>query len=193
MRQRPKLPRLHLLAALLLLLLLPSVAAPARAAEPGTPTASQPKPLREREVAADAPTISFIDSPSPTCYREDPSSNLCYIEWTYLYVTAGSGQYMLEMTVEIDGRLRANFAGFFQTYMYVPSDMYAQALIVSCGPRGGGGDPNRGNAYAYAVRAKETGGLTTANYGTVTCPFAIPLFSDGFESGAATAWSARRP
>ncbi len=193
MRQRPKPPRNRLQAALFLLLLLPSSAAPAGAAEPGMPTASQPKPLREREVAADAPTISFVYSPSATCYREDPSSNLCYIEWTYLYVTAGSGQSMQEMTVEIDGRLRAIFGGFFQTAMYVPSDMYAQALIVACGPRGGGGDPNRGNAYAFAVRAKETGGLTTANYGTVTCPFAIPLFSDGFESGAATAWSGRRP
>ena len=113
------------------------------------------------------PTISFIDSPSPTCYQPDSSRNTCYIEWTYLYVTASASQYIISMTVSIDGRLVAYHSGFFQTAMYIPDDMVGHGFKVACGPRTAGG---LGNSYAYTVRARETGGLSAANYGSVTCP-----------------------
>lgn len=124
---------------------------------------------REVEAAAeiDQPTISFIDSPSATCYQPTSSRNDCYISWSYLYVTAGTSQYIISMTVGIDNQLRAYHSGFFQTSMYVPSDLYGRGFKVACGPRNRNG---LGNSYAYTLRARETGGLSAANYGNVQCP-----------------------
>jgi hypothetical protein len=124
-----------------------------------------------REIRADTeieqPTISFIDSPSATCYQPDSSRNTCYIEWSYLYVTASASQYIISMTVSIDNRLAAYHSGFFQTSMYIPSDMVGRGFKVACGLRNASG---LGNSYAYTLRARETGGLSAANYGSVTCP-----------------------
>ncbi len=124
---------------------------------------------REVQAAAeiDQPTISFIDSPSASCYQPDSSRNTCYIEWTYLYVTAGTSQYIISMTVNIDNRLAAYHSGFFQTYMYIPGDLFGRGFKVACGPRGPNG---LGKSYAYTLRARETGGLGAANYGSVQCP-----------------------
>lgn len=163
---------------------------PAGAAVQG-PTA---RPIRERGVAGTSPTISFIDSPSATCYRAEELSETCYIEWTYLYVGAAASQYILSMTVEIDGRLRANVQGFFQTYMYIPSGMFTPGFEVACGQPGAGGVPKLGNLYSYIIRATETGGgPPAANYGSVPCPATLHIFSDGFESGNTSAWSAALP
>ena len=124
-----------------------------------------------REIQADTeieqPTISFIDSPSATCYQPESNRNTCYIEWSYLYVTATTSQYIISMTVSIDNRLVAYHAGFFQTSMYIPDDMVGHGFKVACGPRGANG---LGKTYAYTLRARETGGLGAANYGSVTCP-----------------------
>jgi hypothetical protein len=113
------------------------------------------------------PTISFIDSPSATCYQPDPSQNTCYIEWTYLYVTASTSQYIISMTVSLDNHIVAYHSGFFQTSMYIPDDMVGHGFKVACGPRNAIG---LGKTYAYTLRARETGGLSAANYGSVTCP-----------------------
>ena len=124
---------------------------------------------REVQSAAeiDQPTISFIDSPSATCYQPVTSRNDCYISWSYLYVTAATSQYIISMTVNIDNRLRAVHSGFFQTSMYIPSDLYGRGFKVACGPRGSNG---LGKSYAYTLRARETGGLSAANFGSVQCP-----------------------
>ena len=124
---------------------------------------------REIQSAAeiDQPTISFIDSPCATCSQPDASRNNCYIAWNYLYVTASASQYIISMTVSIDNRVVAYHSGFFQTSMYIPDDMVGHGFKVACGPRNANG---LGNSYAYTVRARETGGLSAANYGSVTCP-----------------------
>ena len=124
-----------------------------------------------REIQAPAeieqPAISFIDSPSATCYQPDTSRNTCYVAWSYLYVTAGASQYIISMTVSLDNRLVAYHSGFFQTSMYIPSDLVGRGFKVACGPRNASG---LGKTYAYTLRARETGGLGAANYGSVTCP-----------------------
>jgi hypothetical protein len=74
------------------------------------------------------------------------------------------------MTLMIDGRLRAYHGGFFQTYMDIPGDLYAQGFKVTCGMPGSGGVPGLGKSYSYIIRAAETGGLKSANYGSVYCP-----------------------
>jgi hypothetical protein len=124
-----------------------------------------------REIQADTPieqpAISFIDSPSASCYQPDSSRNTCYIEWNYLYVSASTSQYIISMTLSLDNHLVAYHSGFFQTSMYIPNDMVGRGFKVACGPRQVNG---LGNSYAYTVRARETGGLSAANYGSVTCP-----------------------
>jgi hypothetical protein len=117
-----------------------------------------------------SPTISFIESPSPTCYRPIPGTGACYIQWSYLHVTAGSGAYVISMTVAIDGHVRAYSSGFFQTSMTIPGTMTGPGFGVTCGTEGSGGTPGWGRTYAYTIRARDTGGLSSANYGTVTCP-----------------------
>jgi hypothetical protein len=124
---------------------------------------------REVQAAAEIeqPTISFIDSPSATCFQPDTSRNTCYIEWNYLYVSASASQYVISMTVSLDNRLVSYHSGFFQTAMYIPDGMVGHGFKVACGPRNASG---LGKTYAYTLRARETGGLSAANYGSVTCP-----------------------
>jgi hypothetical protein len=128
--------------------------------------------LPHREVSDDieSPTISFIDSPSATCYRPIVATGACYIQWNYLNVTAASGSYVVSMTVTIDDHLRAYHSGFFQTSMYIPADMTAPGYKVTCGVPGSGGTDEWGNTYSYVIRARDTDGLKAANYGFVTCP-----------------------
>jgi hypothetical protein len=180
--------------ALILSLAWGLVLAASATAVQGPPSPLAAKPIRERGVDGRVPTISFIESPAATCYRAEELSETCYIDWTYLYVTAATSQYILSMTVEIDGRLRANIQGFFQTYMYIPSEMYAPGFEVACGQPGAGGMPVLGSLYGFTIRATESGGGSpAANYGSVRCPATRHIFSDGFVSGSPSAWSAVAP
>lgn len=142
------------------------------------------QPHRETSATPNSPLISFIDSPTAACYGPMDEIDVCYIQWSSLSVSATSPQYMERMTVAIDGRIRAVYTGFFQTSMYVPPEMHVQGFKVACGIAGASGDPESGFHYAYVVRARETGGLSAANYGTAICPADYRLdliFRHGFE------------
>jgi hypothetical protein len=116
------------------------------------------------------PAIGFIDSPSATCYQPDPALNECYLNWYYLSVSA-SPNYMITMTLTLNNTGPvAHTQGFFQTSMYIPYSMLGQGVKVACGAPGAGGNPQLGNAYAYTVRARDSAGLSSANYGTAYCP-----------------------
>jgi len=143
----------------------------ARAAQkPAPPVISEEADQNRREVQTDgeSPSISFIDSPGATCQRA--SVGVCYLQWSYLSVSASTSQYIISMTLSIDGRIRAYHSGFFQTSMYISGDMLGPGFKVACGWRGASGAPGLGYSYNYVIRAAETGGLKAANYGTVTCP-----------------------
>jgi len=94
----------------------------------------------------------------------------CYIEWNYLNVTAAPGAYVISMTVAIDNRIRAYHSGFFQSTMYIPGDMMAPGYKVTCGKPANGSQPEWGNTYSYVIRARDTGGFSATNYGSITCP-----------------------
>jgi hypothetical protein len=142
----------------------------ASAASSAAATPSPDLPYREISGDIESPNISFIDSPSPTCSRPTASTGACYIQWDYLAVSAASGSYIISMTVAIDNQMRAYHSGFFQTSMYIPAEMTAPGYQVTCGTPGSGGTPEWGHIYAYTIRARETSGLSAANYGSVTCP-----------------------
>ncbi|MCB8942283.1 MAG: hypothetical protein H6658_00775 [Ardenticatenaceae bacterium] len=120
--------------------------------------------------AQQQPNIGFIDSPSATCYQPDAGQDACYLSWYYLAVDA-SPNYMITMTLTLNDRGPvAQTQGFFQTSMYVPYSMLGDGFLVSCGELGAGGRPKLGNAYAYTIRARDSAGLASANYGTAYCP-----------------------
>jgi hypothetical protein len=139
---------------------------------PTLPPFPEESPRRESDGAVDpsATLISFIDSPTAECYRPQEFTNVCYIQWQYLNVTASTSQYIISMTVSIDSQLRAYYSGFFQTSMYVDGNMMSPGFQVACGALGVSGNPQLGKAYSYTIRARETGGLKSANYGTAYCP-----------------------
>jgi hypothetical protein len=137
---------------------------------PVFPDPSQGGAMRERDGDESAPLISFIDSPEAQCTRPKQYTNACYIQWRYLSVTAASTHYVISMTVSINDRLRAYFGGFFQTSMYVPQEIQTPGFRVACGTAGASGNPSLGQSYSWAVRARETSGLSSGNYGTVYCP-----------------------
>ncbi len=147
-----------------------SLATGSQAAQPAGPTPGSPD-LPYREITGgESPDISFIDSPDATCYLPVRGTGACYLGWDYLYVAADSGSYIISMTVAINNEIRAYHAGFFQPSMYIPGDMTAPGYRVTCGWPQVGVPEGLGNSYSYTIRARETIGLTAANYGTVTCP-----------------------
>ncbi len=150
-------------------------------------TQADPSLQRWREATSlEAPDISFIDSPSATCYLPVSGTDTCYITWDYLYVTSGASQYIISMTLSIDNHRSAYISGFFQNSMYIPGDMLNPGFRVACGTPGSGSNPYLGRQYSYTILARETGGLKSANYGSVTCPGDyVPLASAGL-SGPST-------
>ena len=136
-------------------------AAPASTAAAATPTQLPNKP------AVESPNISFIDSPSASCVLPERHTGKCYLSWSYLYATADPN-YMISMTVEIDGRMRGRYNGFFQTNMYVPAEMLV--FRVACGAPGSGGNPKLGMSHSYILRGRDSANLGSANYGSVNCP-----------------------
>jgi hypothetical protein len=163
--------------------------APAGAADDREAPYADAELPRAHDLKAESPDISGIDASTPTCYRAAVNSETCFVEWSYLYVTAGAGQYILDMRINIDGRVRSFSQGFFQTYMYIPADMYEPGFAVPCGLAGAGGVANLGNLYSYLISARDSAGQTATSIGSLYCPYAtIPIFSDGFESGDISAW-----
>lgn len=155
----------------------------ARGQESGEPTIlnTQTEGENRREIqsppgvdAPEQPNIGFIDSSSATCYQPDPGQDACYLTWYALSVDAAPN-YMITMTLTLNntGPI-AHTQGFFQTSMYIPYSMLGDGFKVACGPLGAGGNPTLGNAYAYTVRARDSAGLSSANYGTAYCPAYTP-------------------
>jgi hypothetical protein len=143
------------------------------AAAQGSGSSPLPEPRQERSNAADAagtPDISFIDSPSATCYRSGLHSDTCYVNWYSLYVATVSSQYMISMTLTIDGQIRANYQGFFQSAINVSPLSHGDGFQVPCGPIGVDGMPNMGHVYSWTLKARDTAGFKAANYGSVVCP-----------------------
>ncbi len=121
-------------------------------------------------TAPNQPNIGFIDSPTAGCVQPDPAKNECYINWYYMSVDAAPN-YMITMTAYLnDFGMIGRYAGFFQTSMYVPFNMNPSGYKVACGADGSGGQPHLGKAYGYAIRARDSANLSSANYGTVYCP-----------------------
>ncbi len=162
------------------------------ASPPAAPSGFDPLPPPEQTLAPGAKSISIIDSRTVACVIPDPEVDSCEMRWESLYVSAGT-DYVTFMTFKIDGKARAIYTGFFQNFMYVPSDMQPETFKVDCGKLGSGGDPTLGMAHTYYIEAFDTTGKLASNFGAVLCPASILLFKDGFESGSLSLWSNHVP
>lgn len=117
------------------------------------------------------PLVSFIDSPSPTCYQPDATRDECYLTWYYMSVDAAPAAYMITMTLTLnDFGPVAHTHGFLQSSVYIPYSMLGDGFKVACGPPGAGGNPTLGNSYGYSIRARDSDGARTTNLGTIYCP-----------------------
>jgi len=133
----------------------------------GTPQSTPTLLPQKPEIAAVSPDVSVIDSPTPSCFLPRMNTGECYLTWYYMYADA-SPSYMISMTVSIDDVPRARYNGFFQTSMYVPTEL--MNFKVHCGAPGSGGNPDMGASHTYTLRARDSGGLTSQNSGTLLCP-----------------------
>lgn len=140
---------------------------PAVAAAPVSGTSETPRREFQGNTGVQATTI---DSPSPTCYRPEPGSGRCYLQWSSISVAGSSTAYVISMTVTIDGQVRAYHSGFFQTSMYVPGQMYGPGFRVSCGFPAGDGSTGLGDTHTYVIRTRQTDGSVGTNSGSVQCP-----------------------
>lgn len=88
---------------------------------------------------------------------------------------------MVYMWAVLNPKVVLKVNGFFQTSMYVPGQSLGLGFRVPCGapiddasscpsPPGGFVPLKVGNSYGYTVKALDSAGLRSANYGTVTCP-----------------------
>ncbi len=126
-------------------------------------------------VAATAHAIGFIDSPGASCRKI--KGDVCAIRWSYLSVS-GAPNYILWMRVRLGDKLVFHAQGFFQTSMFIPGEQIGDSILVKCGKPGTTPDPKPsaapptlyGNSYAYTIDARDSAGLTTANFGNVLCP-----------------------
>lgn len=121
----------------------------------------------------DSPAISFITTNTAYCYQPDPRQDVCYVNYGEQYVDAAPS-YMITMTVMLDNRYVARYAGFFQTSLYASHSFHSPGFKVACGALGSSGVPDWGKGYSFVIRARDSTGLTSANYGTVYCPAYIP-------------------
>ncbi len=134
--------------------------------------------LSPPSAAAEAPTVGFIDSPSPTCVQPDPRKDECRVSWGDTTVSADAGSYMTDMWFVLNGRVTSRVRGFFQADIVIPSSLHARGYRVPCGAPVDDTSSctapctplKVGTSYPWAVRARESTGLRAANYGTVTCP-----------------------
>jgi hypothetical protein len=134
------------------------------------PVAAEPPPPDRQ---ATGPAISFIDSPTATCYQSQTGE--CFINWGSFAVSA-SPSYMVYFTVTIDNRLRALYSGFFQTSMTIASDMHGMGFKVPCGGPSATDIAPVGRIHSWQAAAQASDGLKSNNYGSVTCPPALYFY-----------------
>jgi len=86
--------------------------------------------------------------------------------------------YVVDLRVELEGKVVYRASGFFQTSMYIPgSAAFGDGIVVKCGRAGENvdeSDPDDpvvlGRACSYAIAARDSAGLRSTNSGTVICP-----------------------
>lgn len=116
-----------------------------------------------------AASISLVIS-NPLCEQPKADSSTCYIKMRSA-TAYGSDTSFSNLQVFIDGKLRLNMQGFFESNAYFTEEMLSRGLAVSCGRPNDGGDPNFGKNYTVLVKAAMYDGANTWGSAQVRCPY----------------------
>jgi hypothetical protein len=125
------------------------------------------------QTLAVQPAISFIESPSDTCYKPDPTQDACCTNWYYNSVSASPDYNYHDADHQLGGH-RGQDLGVFPGVGACPVQQLGEGFKVLCGALGSGGNPDLGATHAWTIRVRDSAGLSSANYGTVYCPFHGP-------------------
>lgn len=116
------------------------------------------------------PDLSALASQTPFCYKPRLRTDTCLVSWYQLSVSTTDPARMSSLTITIDGKLRANFQGFFQNSFYIPYSLFKPGFQVACGYLGASGVAGMGKRYTYVVYAIDSTNASVTNSGNVVCP-----------------------
>jgi len=116
-----------------------------------------------------AATIS-LDITNPVCVQSRSETGTCYIK-AFDISANGSGGSFSQLSVYVNGKLRLNMQGFFESSGYLNAEMIGNGFAVACGMPNASGNPAFGNSYTLAVTASMTDGVNTWGSAQVRCPY----------------------
>lgn len=153
----------------LALVLAPPAGDPAAAQILQPPLPTQPSTTEEVQLPS-SPDISNLVTLTPNCYKTHLRSDTCYVSWYRMTVQTTAPARMRSLTITIDGKLRANFQGFFQSSFTLVQGIFNPGFQVSCGSEGSGGVAGMGRTYNYTIYAVDSNSSSISNTGNVVCP-----------------------
>jgi hypothetical protein len=116
-----------------------------------------------------AATIS-LDITNPVCVQAHSDTGACYIKAFDISANGSDGSFS-QLSVYVNGKLRLNMQGFFESGAYLNSNMIENGFAVACGMPNASGDPAFGNIYTMSVTASMTDGANTWGSAQVNCPY----------------------
>lgn len=116
-----------------------------------------------------ASSISLVIN-NPVCVQPKPDSGTCYILTRGIFA-GGSGASFSRLEVMIDGNLRVNMQGFFESTADLYPAMLGDGLAVACGMPNASGNPAFGKIYTLYIAASMSDGANTWGSAVVSCPY----------------------
>jgi len=116
------------------------------------------------------PETSDMDSMTPHCHKLQPRTDICYINWYDIAVQVDDPISITSITIKIDGKMRANYQGFFQSNAYISNKSNGLGFQVSCGYEGADGYAGLGYRHTYAISYVNSLGNGELHTGYVHCP-----------------------
>ncbi len=113
-------------------------------------------------------TIS-VSMSNPSCVQVQAATGTCAIVLGSVSAM-GSDQTFSRLEIAVNGKLRVNVAGFFESSAYLFQSMLPGGLAVPCGRTDAGGSPAYGAAYSVSANAYMVDGTSATDSMTVYCP-----------------------
>lgn len=116
-----------------------------------------------------AATVSLTIN-NPVCVQPNPDAGTCFIK-SFSIAAYGSETSFSQLNVFVNGKLRVNMQGFFESNAYLTADMVGNGLAVACGVPNASGNPDFGTIYTMYVTASMGDGANTWGSAQVRCPY----------------------
>jgi hypothetical protein len=115
------------------------------------------------------PSSIAISLNNPDCVEVLPQTGMCSIEINNLSIT-GSDPSFSRAEVLVNGKLRVEMNGFFESTGYLGQSMVPGGLKVACGLPNAGGLPDFGKVYQVTANAYMADGTSASDSLNVACP-----------------------